>query len=79
MTVLLDRAVKELKKRSDREQDAVASDILARIGEPLTGKTSSAFGRGKSVLRLADPSDDLVDILTDEDVALWYTDKLDVR
>ena len=76
MTALLDRAIAELKKRSDREQDDVARDILARIGQPQSCTPSSAFGRGKSVLRLTDPSDDLIDILTDEDIAAWYVDKL---
>ena len=79
MTVLLDRAVTELKKRSDREQDDVARDILARIGEPQAGVQSSAFGRGKSVLQLADPSDDLIDLLTDDDVRAWYADKSAAR
>ena len=76
MTALLDHAMTQLKKRSDREQDDIARDILARIGEPRSVAPSSAFGRGKSVLQLADPNDDLIDILTDDDIAAWYADKL---
>ena len=72
MTALLDRAVTELKSRSAREQDEIARDILARIGAPHAGAHASAFGRAKGVLRLTDPHDDFIDILTAEDIAAWY-------
>ncbi len=72
MSELLKQAVSELTKRSEREQDDIARDILARIGQPAGHALQSAFGRGRSELALADPEDTLVDILTDEDVAAWY-------
>jgi hypothetical protein len=74
MTTLLDRALSELKKRSDREQDDVARDILARIGEPLVRAQTSAFGRGRAVIRSSDPNDDFINLLTEEEIASWYAD-----
>jgi hypothetical protein len=75
MTALLDRAIAELKKRADREQDDVARDILARIGEPQARAHSSVFGRGRSVLKFVDANDDLIDILTEDDIGEWYAGK----
>jgi hypothetical protein len=74
MTTLLDRAMTELKKRSDREQDDVARDILARIGEPI-GRArvqSTVFGRGIGEITRANPDDDFIDLLSEDDVAAWY-------
>ena len=76
MTDLLDRAVKELTKRSNREQDDVARDILARIGNAAAAPSEPVIGQSKTILHLVDPNDDLVDVLTDADVAEWYSDKL---
>jgi hypothetical protein len=72
MTALLDRALAELKKRPVQEQDTIARDILARIGVPHGHAPGSLFGRGQSVLQLADPADDLIDLLSEEDIAAWY-------
>ena len=72
MTVLLDRALAELKKRPEQEQDTIARDILARIGVPQGHSQVSLLGRGKSVLRLTDPDDDLIDLLSEGDIAAWY-------
>jgi hypothetical protein len=74
MTSLLDRAVTELKKRSDREQDDIARDILARIGECYPATRASAFGRGRAVIHLTDPNDDFINLLTEDDIAAWYSD-----
>ena len=76
MTDLLDRALKELKKRSHREQDDVARDILARIGSAAAAPSEPVIGQSKTILHLVDPNDALVDVLTDADVAEWYSDKL---
>ena len=77
MTALLDLALAELKKRSDREQDDVARDILARIGGAASCTPSEpVIVQSKTILRLVDPNDELVDILTDADIAEWYSDKL---
>ena len=75
MTTLLDRAVAELKKRPDHEQDLVARDILARIGEPLAREQATVLGRGRAVMSFADPNDAMIDILTAEDVAEWYREQ----
>jgi hypothetical protein len=75
MTALLNRAMAELEKRPTQEQDAIARDILARIGEPQAHAQQSVIGRGASVLRFTDPSDDMVDILTEADVHAWFADK----
>jgi hypothetical protein len=75
MTALLERAVAELKKRTDREQDDIARDILARIGEPQTRARASVLGRGRAVMSFTDPNDDMINILTEEDIAAWYVDK----
>lgn len=75
MTALLDRAVTELKSRSAREQDEIARDILARIGEPNAGPKGSVIGRGKGEVSRVHADDDLIDLLTDEDIAEWYKDK----
>lgn len=76
MTTLLDRAVTELKKRTDREQDDIARDILVRIGTASTHAHPllSARGRGRPVITLADSSDTMIDILTADDIAAWYPD-----
>jgi hypothetical protein len=74
MTALLDRAVTELKKRSDREQDEIARDILARIGEPQARAQASVLGRGRAVMSFSDPHDDMINILTEEDIAEWYSE-----
>ncbi len=75
MTELLERALRELKKRPDQEQDAIAREIFARIGEARAPAQSSVVGRGKSVLRLLDPSDTLIEIQTPEEIASWYAGK----
>lgn len=75
MNTLLDRAISEIKKRSDREQEDIARDILARIGEPLAQAPGSVLGRGRAVMSFADPNDDMINILTEEDIAAWYRDQ----
>ena len=43
----------------------------------LTGlESASFFGRGKELIEIVDTKDDLIDILTPEDIKVWY--KLDV-
>ena len=72
MTTLLDRAVAELKKRPDHEQDLVARDILHRIGEPLAREQATVLCRGIGEITRVDPDDDLIDLLSEEDVTEWY-------
>jgi hypothetical protein len=76
MTTLLDRAISEIKKRSDREQEDIARDILARIREPVAQAPGSVLGRGRAVMSFADPNDDMINILTEEDIAARYAEKL---